>query len=510
MPRRINRRFFLVGAGGSMLAIPLLPSLFASRSASAQPVPIRKRFVQFSVDHGAVWGRNMFPSESLLTEGKPYADRTVRRGDLIPTVADGRAVLSPALTASSAVLTPGISAKLNVVRGLDVPFEIIHHAGGALLGAYQENTGQSDDAQAVKAWPRPSLDQVMAYSQTFYPDPSSLGAREIQLSPSMAFNYADPVAKTGNIQGYVDWGAIYTNQNLFNSIFGSATPSPAPTRPLVIDRVIEDYRRLRNNARLSTADVQRLDAHVQRMYELERKLNAVVSCSSVVRPTQNSGDIDDDFNPDLMAQRELLYLDVVVAAFACQASSIAVNSLSRTYSPYSGDWHQDIAHGMEGPSSQQTYVNSLQVFFEKSFLPFITKLDAVDDGDGKTLLDNTLVAWMQEHGDRIHGNFSVPLITAGSAGGALRTGSFIDYRNPNIRMAEPSAAGADPSFAGLIWNQWLANIAVAMGLPTTEWEEPGGGYGKLFIGNQAKAGGWYPASVQQNLSAPLPYLTPQS
>lgn len=510
MPRRLHRRHFLVGAGGAMLAIPLLPSLLGSRTASAQTVPVRKRFVQFHVDHGAVWGRNMFPSESLLTESKPYADRMVRRGDLTPVVADGRAVLSPALTASSAVLTPGLAAKLNVVRGLDVPFEIIHHAGGALLGAYQENTGQSDDAQAIKAWERPSLDQVMAYSPTFYPDASSIGVREIQLSAGMAFNYENPIAKTGRIQGYVDWGAIYTNQNLFRSIFGDTTPSPMPTRPLVIDRVIEDYRRLRNSGRLSTADGQRLDAHVQRMFELERKLKAVVSCSSVERPTQNSNDIDDTFNPDLMAQRELLYLDVVIAAFACDASRIAVNSLSRTYSPYSGDWHQDIAHGMEGQSAQQTYVTALQAFFEKTFLPFISKLEAIDDGDGRTLLDNTLVAWMQEHGDRIHGNFSIPLITAGSAGGALRTGSFIDYRNPNIRMAEASTTGADPSYAGLIWNQWLANIALAMGLPPAEWEEPGGGYGKLFIGKPATQGGWYPASVQQNLSAPLPYITPQS
>ena len=48
---------------------------------------------------------------------------------------------------------------------------------------------------------------------------------------------------------------------------------------------------------------------------------------------------------------------------------------------------------------------------------------------GGTLLDHSLVAWGQESGNVTHFAFSMPVITAGAAGGAIKTGSYCDYRN---------------------------------------------------------------------------------
>ena len=52
-------------------------------------------------------------------------------------------------------------------------------------------------------------------------------------------------------------------------------------------------------------------------------------------------------------------------------------------------------------------------------------LDVPELGD-KTLLDNSLVYWGNELGFN-HIGYSVPCILAGSAGGYLKTGRYLDY-----------------------------------------------------------------------------------
>ena len=50
----------------------------------------------------------------------------------------------------------------------------------------------------------------------------------------------------------------------------------------------------------------------------------------------------------------------------------------------------------------------------------------MNEGTG-TLLDNTLVVWGRELGNTSHNMGRVPMILAGKAGGALRTGRFLNF-----------------------------------------------------------------------------------
>jgi len=62
------------------------------------------------------------------------------------------------------------------------------------------------------------------------------------------------------------------------------------------------------------------------------------------------------------------------------------------------------------------------------------KLDAVSEGSG-TLLDNTLIAWGHENGSTAHRQDNVPFMLAGKAGGALRTGRFVNFQGKPTRRA---------------------------------------------------------------------------
>ena len=62
------------------------------------------------------------------------------------------------------------------------------------------------------------------------------------------------------------------------------------------------------------------------------------------------------------------------------------------------------------------------------------KLDAIPDPSG-TLLDRCLVTWTQEAGNLVHQTQSLPIVTFGKADGAVRTGSYLDFRNLSQRIS---------------------------------------------------------------------------
>ena len=178
----LNRRLFLRGAGGALLALPLLPSLFRSSVAAAQAVQSQKCFVHFRTPHGGVSTANMWPADSALTQTLTYV-HDIRRGPLTATVdGAGQAVISPALSASTSVLTPALVAKMNILRGLDIPTYMTHNFGGA-LGYYDAN-------KQAPAAPRATVDQIIAYSPAFYPSVGSVKQRSVSIGN---FGLTDPL-----------------------------------------------------------------------------------------------------------------------------------------------------------------------------------------------------------------------------------------------------------------------------------------------------------------------------
>src|SRR5690606_16060238 len=128
-------------------------------------------------------------------------------------------------------------------------------------------------------------------------------------------------------------------------------------------------------------------------------------------------------------QREFwqLFNDVVTAAFVCGTSRIAVLRVTDTFSDFVGDWHQDIAHQAHLPdgAAQGELADANRRTFEDVFLDLVKKLD-VDEGDGTSILDNSLVQWTQESGPMTHESVDTTVVTAGGAAGCLTTGQYID------------------------------------------------------------------------------------
>jgi hypothetical protein len=481
MARRIidvTRRQVLVGTGGAMLALPVLPSLLTKTAYGADPEFTRRpRLFVLATDHGGAFEASMFPNASMLTgQGSIFSDHPYRYGALAGAVTGATRSLSPILSADSTRFSAALVAKMNVLYGIDVPFYIAHSTG-IHLGNYARNDGNGQDGKDVQNDPRPTIDQILAWSDTFYPDIASIRERAMVVSRRpISFNYSSPASQSGSIASVRGYDS---SRELFDRIFVPPDDG-TPRRPPVVDRVLESYRTLRNgNQRLSAADRQRLDDHMDRIAELQRKLGTSgASCGDITRPTEDAGDFGGN-NPEAAARFGQLYNDVIVAAFSCGTSRIGVLDYGSTESfvSYGGDWHQEVAHQWQNTDPQQKLVTSYQRVFESIFLDLAAKLD-VEEAPGITYLDNSLLVWTQESGMETHGSVSIPIVTFGSAAGFMKTGQFLDYRRTGNRASsfDPGAGGTQS--LGLLHSQFLATVLRSMGLPPSEFERWGHkGYG---------------------------------
>ncbi|MDB4983736.1 MAG: hypothetical protein JWM82_4488 [Myxococcales bacterium] len=513
-PSALTRRQFLRGTGGATMLLPLLPSLMP-REAHAQATAPKKRFIFIGTEHGGATFDNMYGTQGSTgaTPVALWAGSTAQSSPLALATAGGNASLSPILTAPSGVLTSAIVKKMNVIRGIDYT-NTVGHQSGSYLG---NNNAQVDATRAAALKANVTIDQLMAYSPNFYTEIPRVRSINIGQDRALSWTYTNPSTRTGvqKLQRYS------TSLSLFNSIFATGG---APVRPLIIDRVLDNYKSLsQSNRRLSAADKVRLDDHVGRLTQLQQQFSASakpLSCGMPPTPMDNTTIENQLDNKGLGLDQQTTYYklmaDVLLTAFSCGASRIAVFHEEFPYSAFQGDWHQDIAHQWQMDKAQATLAASYQQVFEHVFMYLANGLDSIKDPDGSSLLDNSLLYWTQECGFSTHDPWAVPIVMAGGAAGYFKTGMLVDYRNQVASSQNTVYAGALPgNFSGLIYPQFLATALASMGVKSTEWTPQSGvgGYGDYktdaascehFITNGVST---RPDGVYKNASQPLPIIT---
>jgi hypothetical protein len=200
--------------------------------------------------------------------------------------------------------------------------------------------------------------------------------------------------------------------------------------------------------------------------------------------------------------------DVIVAAFLCGTSRIAVVKINESsFVDYAGDWHQDVAHQWSSDEPQRLLQQANQAAFERAVLDLAYKLD-VEDADGQTILDNSIVQWTQESGEQTHESRSAPVVTFGGAGGNLKVGNYCDYRK-RVPEGIVNRWGGDIGYTGLLHAQWLAMVMQTLGMAPEEFQDiqynGTAGYGYDFAEEPYKD--VQSDGVAENASDPLPFIS---
>lgn len=428
--RGFSRRAFLRGTGGVVVALPLLESF--GRVAHAQSAPVAKRFITVFAHGGEIVSTN---GDGSKNDGTGDAHGL----DLWRPASSGEAlVLGPT---HAGTMDPFVD-QLLLLRGIDNMAGRIqgdyggHHGNANATALTAANTTSGDDDASSLG---PSIDQVLAARLS--------AARQVPF-PSIdleveGHNYGSPFYRAANEQV----SAEGSPRAAFDRIFAGVTtgePDPALLRRRalkgsVLDGVIEGYSRF--SAKLSGADRVLVDTHLEHLRSIELRISSLppppAACIVPGQPTGNPAD-----------QREIaeLHADLLVSALRCGLSHVGTLNIADIITdwlptPYGAAFNigHSLGHAARDVGPTGAEPDRYQDFFDEIIPNRRWRQEIVarilqglkDTPEGEvTMLDNSLLLFTSEFSmGAVHSVTDVPILLAGKAGGALRTGRHLNYNS---------------------------------------------------------------------------------
>ncbi len=391
----LPRRLFLKGAGGVTLALPFLEASVSK----AQGVQVPKRFVVWFTPCGV--GAGSYP-RSLDFAGTPYAALQPFASDLIVT----RGISMVSISGQSTAPHPTqFGHMLTGDRVSTRDDDILSAANGSIDMFIADRMGSTP----VKA----SLHGVVNMrNMSWYKPPSgAVTSVRAEQSPTAAFQ------------------RLFANVNPGAPVGGDpAADKQALRRASVLDAVRGAYQSL--VCQVGGEDRMRLEAHMDYVRDMEQRIGgeageeeAVANCSVPGAPPALA-------TTTIAAGRDLgrAHMEVLVSALACDITRVATlqwYSHTAVYSaPY--NWGGAGSHHSASHASATALYDRL---YAEELARFLGLLKAARAEDGSSLLNHTVVLCISELGISgvAHHAADIPIILAGSAGGYLRTGRYIDF-----------------------------------------------------------------------------------
>jgi hypothetical protein len=419
--RRLDRRTFLRGAGVG-IALPVLEAMLDSKgriagvahAQSARP----PRLITFHFPHGVI---------------RQYWE---------PTATGTGYPMSPNLMA----LEP-YRNDINIITGLSNP------TGFEAAGGGQHAQGLSTFANGMvctaKGAGGPTMEQVAAAQfggETKY--------------RSLVFNNEPATSDTDDFTtahcNNISWSAKETfvppmrdPAMIFKQLFSVPVGPPAPgggttTPPTGLDAALQrrksilDYVAAQTTSlsqRLGGDDRARLDQHLTSIRELERQLFTPVTTtpppagSGCAQPSTPAASLPAD-------QRAYANLTLLATALSCGLTRYASFALSNAFMftgipgfPNIKEYH---AYTHRDTGATPDDVGKVIPYWVDKLAFFLNLLKTSADDGTSTVLDNSIVFFSSEMALGTHHRDPMPVVLAGKAGGALKTGRHLSYPDQPI------------------------------------------------------------------------------
>ncbi|HEX6242029.1 MAG TPA: DUF1552 domain-containing protein [Polyangiales bacterium] len=414
---RIGRRLFLRGAAGAVVGLPLLESLF-ERGASAQAMTHRY----------AIFMRQANGVQQALGSDEPDRFWPTKLGAL--TTASMKADGDQAVNVLS-----DFAAKLLLVRGCEMK-QITdagcgHSQGGLLcLTAAKANGKNIEKALATGE----SIDNRIVREL------EGAGKEPLTLRAGPRSSYLDDVLSyrsAGNRRV-----AESNPYNAYKALFGLSMPGEddkrIARRKSVNDLVRAEMTRLLSSDKLSKEDRERLSQHQQAIRDVETTMacqlppELLTPLSAVT--TKNS---ESDAN---IVETARLQCQVIALAMSCgrtRAATLQIgNGNDQTQYTINGTKYErfhHISHRINSDGSDGTPIANADVkhhevdkLFAGMFKTLLSELSKYKTPTG-TLLDEGVSVWLNDLSTGPpHSTRNMPYVCAGSCGGVLKTGVYVD------------------------------------------------------------------------------------
>lgn len=421
--KKWNRRAFLYGAGTTGLALPFLEGLPERSAFAADDDAASGLFI--CTANGVVQGMgsepvdHFWPSEvGPLTQSSMEADSEQRCTGLLAEYAD----------------------RLLMVRGIKHA-GVIGGADSAAAGLAMCLTGLPFEGSANKTTSAgPSADWVIARAAGLEPLTLYAGAKTGYIDERLSFSAAgelvaaeeDPYQVYLKLAGLLDADGTPTD----------AAEELARRRQSVNDLVREDLQTLMANTRLSQADRERLELHLDAIRDIETGLSTT-TCTSrgldmgVIETIGPDGFIED------VAQ---LQMQLAGLAFSCNLTRAATlqwgDGVDQTryvidgetverFSFISNRVQSDGSTGAPIPQALEWHIEIDRIRM-RSFKTLLDRWSELTTPQGP-LLDSAFAMWTCSKADGPSDSFNnLPIVIAGSPFGRLKQGQYVDAQNVSM------------------------------------------------------------------------------
>jgi len=314
--------------------------------------------------------------------------------------------------------------------------------GGSLLeGSFTGSGGPAGWADRI------SVDQFIAGrigTQTRFPS-LEFGVRVEGQEPLKVISYRGP--NQPNLPVTNPWqmyGRLFENVDLSATELQNALRE----RQSVLDFLKDDIGRLQ--ARVSSEDKARLDAHLSGLRSIEQGLSAAASavCQTPTLPAKIDAGAMESF-PTISK----LQMDLMLLAHSCGFTNVSTfmfaNADSWQYFPWIGvnEEHHELSHAGDDDSETLEKLVKINAWHAEQLKYMLDSLATSKEPDGSSLLDNTLLLWGNELGaGNTHTYKDIPWLLAGGAGGYLKLGRFLQYKDQphnNLLVSVCNAMGFD-------------------------------------------------------------------
>ncbi len=401
---RFSRRTFLRGAGVTM-ALPWMES----RNVWGDVPALAKPASDAPVRLGVLFSGNGFHSQEWWAKGE---GKNMELGKVLAPLTDLR-------------------EKMLFIRGLynaEAQKGNIHSSqtGNLLSGAPLASGGEIKSGTSV--------DQLLAqqYGRSTKVPSLVLGCEKS--NPSVHKNYSMLYSS------HISWSSPTTPTPLevypalaFDRLFKDEVSKGDKS---VLDAVLGDAHDLRRD--LSTNDQRKLDEYLDSVRDVEQRIENAGKKGELQgwRPTLTKPNIPRpaDGIPQDIAEHMRLMCDIMVLGFQTDTTRITTLKLNNDHSslrfPNLGVDY--MIHHLLSHSDTADWLKVNQFFIEQ--LAYIArKLDAIQEGE-RTALDNTMLLYCSSMLTGSHDNSQLPVVLLGGAGGRIKGGRVLDYKDKPERQ----------------------------------------------------------------------------
>ncbi len=214
----------------------------------------------------------------------------------------------------------------------------------------------------------------------------------------------------------------------------------------ILDYVMEDARRMQQ--RITRNDRRKLDEYLSGIRALEKQIERAEALGDPKDPgIETPAGVPESHEDYVTLMFELLAL-----AFETDSTRVASLMMGHDGDNRSFDFlgisegHHDLSHH-QNREDRITKVAQIDQWYAQQFAKFIDRLSKATDSDGNSVLHNSMVVIGSGNADgNRHTHTDLPILLAGSGGGTLTPGRFVDHGGvplANLYLKMASVMGVD-------------------------------------------------------------------